>query len=85
MIRKTQLDDLPVIWELMNDLECIEFPYELFCDAFEAVYSNPYMHMFVYEANKTVLGCLNMRIDVHPSQWFYRRNQRFCHECKLSW
>ncbi|UPU38941.1 hypothetical protein MX850_10295 [Erysipelothrix sp. Poltava] len=35
MIRKTQLDDLPVIWELMNDLECIEFPYELFCDAFE--------------------------------------------------
>ncbi|MDE8117895.1 GNAT family N-acetyltransferase [Erysipelothrix rhusiopathiae] len=64
MIRKTQLDDLPVIWELMNDLECIEFPYELFCDAFEAVYSNPYMHMFVYEANKTVLSCLNMRIDV---------------------
>lgn len=64
MIRKTQMDDLPSIWQLMNDLEDTEFPYELFCNAYESVFSNPYMHMFVYEVDKAVVGCLNMRIDV---------------------
>ncbi|AZK44030.1 GNAT family N-acetyltransferase [Erysipelothrix piscisicarius] len=64
MIRKTQMDDLPAIWHLMNDLEDTEFPYEAFCTAFDAVYSNPSMHMFVYEDKQEVVGCLNMRVDV---------------------